>query len=450
MRTKTRKSRSTSRNGIKLYRGFEQLESRQMMSASVFPVVSQLKITGGTELSITVSGGETVTISQSSTGVTVKEGGVSKVYTGTFAEIVATAVSGNNKITLNSTVTDPAVLQGGSGNDTLIAGAGTDTLYAGTGKDVLEGGSGVDTLVATGPGVDTLEGGSGIDSFWAVTGDKITGVSAAETQLGAVHTLASALTGVVSTGGSSSLASPAIGLSGFTYKSFSADPLFSSSGPSALDIKQGDLGDCWYVASLAAIAQTDPNQIRQDIVELSDGTFLVRFFNGSTPVYEHIDGTLPANSGGGLAFAQLGQGNSTWVALMEKAFAAFRYGGDSYSNLNGGWMNEAYSDLGISNTNNFYWSSATSMLQQIQTELSDHEAVTAGILSVPSGTPLIGDHAYTVVAVETDSKGDLTGLELRNPWGTVGISGYASNNGYVTITAAQAFAAIAGTTAGVV
>jgi hypothetical protein len=447
MLSKTRKSRSDKKS--KGLSSLEQLESRQMMSVAAFPVVSQLKITGGTELSVSVSGSETVTISQSTKGTTVKEGTVSQVYTGTFAEILVTAVSGNNKITLDSTVTTPAVLKGGSGNDTLIAGAGTVTMYAGLGHTLLEGGTGVDTLVATDGTSDTLQGGTGVDSFWAVATDKVTNVTTAETALGAVHTLAAPLTGVVGAGTSSPLVSPAIGMGGAVYTSFATDPLFSATGPSALDIKQGNLGDCWYLASLAAVAQTDPNQIRQDIVQLSDGTFLVRFMSGTKPVYEHIDGTLPSE-GGNPVFAQLGQGNSTWVPLMEKALAAFRYnGGDSYSNISGGWMNEAYTDLGISNANNFYWSSATAMLQQIQTELKSHEAVTAGILSVPSGTPLIANHAYTIVAVTTDSNGNLTGLTLRNPWGTVGINGYASNNGYVTVTAAQAFGAIVGTTAGV-
>jgi hypothetical protein len=50
--------------------------------------------------------------------------------------------------------------------------------------------------------------------------------------------------------------------------------------------------------------------------------------------------------------------------------------------------------------------------------------------------------------VETGAGGALIGLNLRNPWGTVGISGYASNNGDVTVTAAEAYASIEGFTAG--
>jgi hypothetical protein len=488
MRSKPRKSRSINN-------AFEKLEGRQMMSASVAPVVTQMNISTGVELNVTIAGGEQVVISQSSTGVTVTQigtpiapagdlnhdgvvnfedlvvavqdfgtdgstadfnnlvtvvqamgdvttpGNTSTVYAGTFSEIDVNCVNGNNSVTLDSTVTDTAVLRGGSGNDTLTAGAGQTTLYAGTGNSTLVGGSAFDTFVALGASSNTLKGGTGGDSFWANSLDQILNVSAADTALKAVHLVSATLPG---------LASPAIGIGGDIYTSFSANPLFSASGPSALDIKQGSLGDCWYVSSLAAIAQTDPNQIRQDIVELNDGTFLVRFINGSTPVYEHLDATLPTNTNGNIVYAQLGTGNSIWVGLMEKAMAAFRYGANTYTDLNGGWMNEAYTDLGIANVNNFSWASPTAMLQQIQTQLNNHEAVTAGVLSVPSGTPLISNHAYTVVAVVTDSLGNLTGLTVRNPWGVVGINGYAGNNGYVTITAAQAFAAITGTTAGTV
>jgi hypothetical protein len=181
---------------------------------------------------------------------------------------------------------------------------------------------------------------------------------------------------------------------------------------------------------------------------LSDGTFLVRFMNGSQSVYEHVDAELPVDSGGGLVYAQLGADNSLWVAIMEKAFAIFRDGANSYQNLTAGWMSEVYSDLGIANTNNFFEPSANAMLAQIQSDLSKGDAVTVGIDYVGPGTPLIDDHAYSVVSVETGAGGALIGLNLRNPWGTVGISGYASNNGDVTVTAAEAYASIEGFTAG--
>ncbi len=477
----------TGRINANVFREVEKLERRLMLSA-VFPTVTQTQIASGTELAISVSGGRQITISQSATGVTITQAATtflagdlnqdqvvnfadlviavqgiptaglgpmvkvvqemgwtdpqapltSILYPGTFSEIAVTCVHGDNTIKLDSTVTDPAVLQGGGGRDTLIAGAGDTVLYAGTGQDSLIAGSGTDTLVGLGTNPATLQGGTGVDSFWASSTDLVTNVSAAETALNAVHVVTAV----------PALASPAVGNGGGTYASFAADPLFEPGGPNILDIKQGSAGDCWFLSTLGAFAQTDAQQIRQDIVRLSDGTFLVRFLNGSVPVFEHIDATLPTDTGGGPINAKLGQDNSLWAPLLEKALAIFRKSGNTYSDLSSGWMNEAYADLGI---NGFdyspnFWASPTDMLKQIQTQLSSHQAVTAGILTVPSGIPLIANHAYTVVAVTTDGSGNPIGLELRNPWGRVGISGYADNNGYITITPAQAFAAIAGTT----
>jgi Ca2+-binding RTX toxin-like protein len=71
----------------------------------------------------------------------------------------------------------PAVMQGGSGNDTITAGdapggtqniltgdAGTDTLTGGALSDRLSGGAGIDRLLG-GAGQDTLDGGPGDDTM---------------------------------------------------------------------------------------------------------------------------------------------------------------------------------------------------------------------------------------------------------------------------------------------
>ena len=50
---------------------------------------------------------------------------------------------------------------------------------------------------------------------------------------------------------------------------------------------------------------------------------------------------------------------------------------------------------------------------------------------------MVGSHAYTITAVQSDGHGGYT-LTVRNPWG---VDGYTTadgkNDGYVTLTAAQ-------------
>jgi hypothetical protein len=118
---------------------------------------------------------------------------------GVFAptgHIIATATgSGNDSITVQSTLTNGAVLYansgadslyGGGGNNILVSGSGNDSLYGGAGADILVGGTGKDVLTA-GTGNDLLVGGSwpyasnqstlaGIDAQWTRTDESFANV----------------------------------------------------------------------------------------------------------------------------------------------------------------------------------------------------------------------------------------------------------------------------------
>lgn len=390
------------------------------------------------KLVITARSGQHIMVAPSSDGLSVTTGTYTQDFAGTFTKIVANARRGKERIAINSAVTTTTVLHGGPGRDTLIAGGGTTEIYSGTGRDLLIGGTGQDTLVALGSQRDTLVGGNAVDSFWAADGDKVKDVTPAETAVRAVHWLV-APTIQPEAAVESESAEPAIGMSGLQYKPFAGDPLFAPGGPSPNDISQGQLGDCYFLATLAAVAHADPNQIRQDVVQLADGSYLVRFIDGNQSIYEHVDNQLPTYASGEPAFAQLGQDDSIWVAVMEKAFAMFRDNADSYANLSGGWMNEVYSDLGLSSTDT-YPDSASDLISLIQSDLAQGEAVTIATLQVPAGIPIVSDHAYSVDSVPTDDTGAATGLTLRNPWGEAGM-GLPANDGYLTVTADQAFAA---------
>jgi hypothetical protein len=166
---------------------------------------------------------------------------------------------------------------------------------------------------------------------------------------------------------------------------------------------------------------------------------MVEFHSGSTPEYVSVDGELPAYSNGQPVYAGLGQGNSIWVAVLEKAFAVYRDGDNSYQNIASGWMDEVYEDLGLSSSDTYaeFSNSQAAFMNTIAQDLAKHQAVTAGVISVPNGIPLISDHAYSIDSV-TVVNGVVTTVTLRNPWGTVGVDGL-TNGGYVTLTAAQAF-----------
>ena len=368
--------------------------------------------------------------------------GVAQTLAGSFAKIAVALRGGNNRVTIDPSVTADAVLRGGPGDDTLEAGGGNDVLYAGGGRDSLVGGAGADTLVALNGSLDTLAGGSGADAFWANTGDVVD--TGAADGASAVHWLDGyddqlSAPAAVDGGASAGLPEPAITGSGITYTNFSSRPLFGAGGATPEDVVQGQLGDCYFLATLSAVAKTDPAQLKQNVVKLSDGTFAVRFVRGGKNVYEHVDAMLPTYPGGTPAYAQLGHGGSVWAAVMEKAFAFFgrhrqlrRHRGrvDERGVLRPGpqehrHVADVHRDGAV----------ATDPIG-IEGARSRH----AGGARVPAGAPLIADHAYSVDSVVADAHGTVTGLKLRNPWGIVGV-GDAGNDGYVTITPAQAFAA---------
>lgn len=73
-----------------------------------------------------------------------------------------------------------ALIDGGSGNDTITGGTGPDTIYGGTGNDSIDGGNG-DDIIYGGPGQSTLRGGAGNDTIHAVGNDSVFGGSGSNT-----------------------------------------------------------------------------------------------------------------------------------------------------------------------------------------------------------------------------------------------------------------------------
>jgi hypothetical protein len=353
-------------------------------------------------------------------------------------------------------------LYGSAGNDTLLGGSGDDRLYGGDGIDHLAGGAGDDTIITLGGGGrDAINGGAGDDSYWIDPTDRISDVSPFESDQHAVHKITRFNSLRVQLGTTATvsdvskeirgdnLTEPLTTSSSYKYRDFSHHPLFSDAGPSEDDVSQGYVGDCYFLAVLSSVAKIDPDLIRQSIVDLGDGTYAVQFWQWGKSQFIRVDGELPVNSSGSLAYAGVGAQGSIWVAIMEKAFTFFRRSEGTYASIASGWMNEVYDDLGKSCRSNFSAATPAALMNQIQAELDAGNSVTYAVYK-PFGAPLIGSHAYVVDSLLIDSAGHVTGLRLRNPWGIDGAGADGMDDGYVTVTAAQAKASLLGwSTAGV-
>lgn len=343
-------------------------------------------------------------------------------------------------------------LQGGRGNDTLIGsdnndvlvgGPGDDRLYPGAGIDTVRDGLGNDLVIAIDDGyADTIQGGPGRDVIWVDTEsgsptsrhDLLTNL---DDNLDSVQYVQSFANGADRTLDGDRIADPAIASPLlYSYRTFTNKLLFSRSGPRYSDSAQGsDLGDCWLLAGLGAIAQSNPDIIRQRVVDFGDGTYGVRL-GGQ---FYRVDSDLPARSNGSLAYAGFGDQGSMWIPIVEKAFAQYRVANgfnNAYWALNGGLSDELFRAFGAgySSANAIgNYNSPDELRDNIVGFLADGCAVTIGTNeTLADGTPLVPTHAYAVIGSSTVN--GLTYFALWNPWGFDGAGDDGEDDGVVTIS----------------
>jgi len=424
----------------------ETLEARTMFAAHPMVAAAPVALdvtTNGSDLVINgTAKNDAITVTKTDAGLLIgNTGGWTKLVTGNFHAIRVNGNLGNDTVTVDASVTTNTIIHGNAGNDSLFGGSGNDQLFADAGVDTLVGNAGDDTFVTIGGGKDKLTGGTGNDSYWMNTTTTISDLAGNEN--GNVHKVASfasvktttvvgkktktVTTAIPTTLNGQNLIDPAS--TGTVYRNFAGRQLFADNGPIENDIQQGYLGDCYFLATLSSVAKVNPNAIKQSIVDLGDGTYAVQFTKGNTQTFIRIDADLPTWSNGALAYANAGSQGSLWVALMEKAFAQFRTGANSYASIEGGWMTEVATALGKNSTTTY---NKTDLVSVIKSALEAGKSVTYGANTPTDGAPLIGSHAYTVDRVNTDGT-----VTLRNPWAVDGIGHDNANDGYVTVTAAQ-------------
>ena len=100
------------------------------------------------------------------------------------------------------------------------------------------------------------------------------------------------------------------------------------------DVVQQGIGDCYFLASLAAVADRSPGMIEDMFVGQNDDddngivdSWTIRFFNSDAGAadYVTVDRFLPTDNSGNAVFAAWNQG--LWVALAEKAYAQINASG---------------------------------------------------------------------------------------------------------------------------
>ena len=189
------------------------------------------------------------------------------------------------------------------------------------------------------------------------------------------------------------------------------------------DIKQGTLGNCWFLGAVSALAES-PQFIQRlfpDGDSLRDiGMFRVHFFKNGEEHTVVVDDFIPCGRGGPV-FSKCNDGE-LWVAVLEKAYAKLH---GSYANLLGGFPQDSFTDLSGCPTWSYQFDSPE-LVGPLQSGAFWRDLLAwhrANYCLATSSRPdeslevrgIVPGHAYTIIRVEAADETNL--VQLRNPWG---------------------------------
>ncbi|KAJ0116929.1 Calpain-9 [Diaporthe amygdali] len=217
-------------------------------------------------------------------------------------------------------------------------------------------------------------------------------------------------------------------------------PQFTIDGFGTSDVQQGQLGDCWWVASAAALCNVDGHMDKICVARDEEcGVYGFVFFRDGEWISTVVDDNLCLNSvdfddaysaaydpsgkkakkwkeqnqtgSEALFYASCEDSNETWLPLLEKAYAKIH--GD-YAATESGWAGEGVEDMsgGIATTINLNRILSKERLWQELLRANKDFIFTISTPGAEGGDSdsrngLTSQHAYTV----------LEAVEHENPWG---------------------------------
>lgn len=119
-----------------------------------------------------------------------------------------------------------------------------------------------------------------------------------------------------------------------------APNLWGTKGILPNGVNQGSLGDCWFLAAGAALAEW-PDRLQKLFTNTeypSNGLFEIKFFVKGRQIPMVIDDKLPVDSKGRLMNTKMSSNSAWWMPILEKGFAKLN---NDYARMNGGFGAES-------------------------------------------------------------------------------------------------------------
>ncbi|MGC4113424.1 MAG: C2 family cysteine protease [Myxococcales bacterium] len=227
----------------------------------------------------------------------------------------------------------------------------------------------------------------------------------------------------------------------FNLKRFTG-PLFKD-GIKPEDVAQGQLGDCYFPAAMAALAKSHPEVIENMIKDNGDGTYTVTFKKSDWKSGKFVDqkvtvdGDLYARAWGGPLYGsstgdKSEKGMELWFPLIEKAYAQWKGSYDAIGN--GGVSSDVWEACMGKNGSQDYVSSmgADKLWTEIKSAIDEKRPCGAGTYGEEeeakyTNSGVYADHAYSILGYS--EKDGVKYVTMRNPWGESEPSGDGKNDG---------------------
>lgn len=215
-------------------------------------------------------------------------------------------------------------------------------------------------------------------------------------------------------------------------------PQFINEGAKRADVRQGSLGNCWFLCSIASLTLNEEClnhvvPVDQSFDNNYAGIFHFKFWQYGQWVDVVVDDRLPTKNGK-LLFVKSTVACEFWSALLEKAYAKLN---GSYEALKGGLSLEALEDFTGGVGELYYFEKApNNLFQIIRKALKTKSLVTCSTKSdfgsgeIVASTNVVKNHAYSLIGAEEISyRGDTVQVvRMRNPWGYKEWNGVWSDN----------------------